>query len=283
MCELFAMSTHHPATVTLSFAELARHGGLVGPHRDGWGLAYYEGRDAHLFREAEPAATSASLRFLQEHPFTATTVVGHIRRATQGARTLANSQPFVRELGGHAHVFAHNGDLTGLAAVAPGVATYQPIGDTDSERAFCALLERLRPLWQAAGGVPPLDARLAAVAAFAAHLRPLGPANFVYADGDAIFVHAHRRNQGDARGIAPPGLHLLCRRCAAEPGAIAGLDLGAAPQDVVLVASVPLSGEAWQPLDEGEVVALADGARVATASADGTRRRVAPPPERTVR
>ena len=263
MCELFAMSTRHPATVTLSFAELARHGGLVGPHRDGWGLAYYEGKDAHLFREAEPAATSLSLRFLQEHPFTATTVVGHIRRATQGGRALANSQPFVRELGGHAHVFAHNGDLAGLPDGAP-TASYQPIGDTDSERAFCELLERLRPLWQAARGVPALDARLAVIAGFAAMLRPRGPANFVYADGDAIFVHAHRRNQGDGRGVAPPGLHLLCRRCAAEPGTIAGLDLGAAPQDVVLVASVPLSGERWQPLAEGEVVALADGARVAS-------------------
>jgi glutamine amidotransferase len=282
MCELFAMSTRHPATVTLSFAELARHGGLVGPHRDGWGLAYYEGRDAHLFREAAPAATSASLRFLQEHPFTATTVVGHIRRATQGPRALANSQPFVRELGGHAHVFAHNGDLTGLADVAPA-APYQPIGDTDSERAFCALLERLRPLWQVAGGVPALDARLAAVAAFAASVRPLGPANFVYADGDAIFVHAHRRNQGDARGVAPPGLHLLCRRCAAEPGTIAGLDLGAAPQDVVLVASVPLSDERWLPLAEGEVVVLTDGARVASASADGVGRGVDPPRERISR
>ncbi len=89
------MSTRHPATVTLSFAELARHGGLVGPHRDGWGLAYYEGRDAHLFREAAPAATSASLRFLQEHPFTATTVVGHIQTRHPGPPR-ARQQPAVR-------------------------------------------------------------------------------------------------------------------------------------------------------------------------------------------
>ena len=56
------------------------------------------------------------------------------------------------------------------------------------------------------------------VAAFAAHLRELGPANFIYADGDATFAHAHRRNQGGELGIRPPGLHLLCRRCTGEPG-----------------------------------------------------------------
>ena len=31
------------------------------------------------------------------------------------------------------------------------------------------------------------------VVEFAARLRPLGPFNFVYSDGDALFVHAHRR------------------------------------------------------------------------------------------
>jgi len=278
MCGLFAMSSRHPATVQLSFDEFARHGGLVGPHRDGWGLAYYEGRDAHLFKEAAPAATSASLRFLQEHPFVATTVVSHIRRATQGDRTLENCQPFMRELGGQVHVFAHNGDLVGLADH-PALATgrFRPVGDTDSELAFCALLERMRALWQEAGGVPPLARRLQEIAAFAAALRDLGPANFLYADGDAVFVHAHRRHQGAGRGIRPPGLHLLCRHCAAEPGVIMGLEVASrASQDVVLVASVPLSDEAWQPLDEGEIVVLASGRRIARASADGALHFVEP-------
>lgn len=261
MCELFAMSSRRPANVQLSVAELARHGGLVGPHRDGWGLAYYEGRDLRLFKEAAPAATSASLSFLQEHPFSATTVISHIRKATQGDRTLENAQPFVRELGGHQHVFAHNGDLTAFADPrGRRHAMFRSVGDTDSERAFCALLERLRAPWDEAEGVPPLETRLRVIAGFAATLREHGPANFLYSDGDAIFVHAHRRHQGGGLGIRPPGLHLLCRRCADETGAA---------QEVVLVASVPLTAEAWQPLDEGEVVVLSSGQRIARAGADG--------------
>jgi predicted glutamine amidotransferase len=165
----------------------------------------------------------------------ATTVVGHVRRATQGAPALANSQPFVRELGGRMHVFVHNGDLSGLPAPRPGAA-FRPVGDTDSERAFCGLLERLRPAWRAADGIPSLDRRLEIVSRFAARLRELGPANFIYGDGDALFVHAHRRHQGPGLGIRPPGLHLLCRRCF-------GGCAPAAPQDVALVARVPLTDE----------------------------------------
>jgi hypothetical protein len=39
MCELFAMSTRYPSTVQLSLEEFSRHGGLFGPHKDGWGIA----------------------------------------------------------------------------------------------------------------------------------------------------------------------------------------------------------------------------------------------------
>ncbi|RLE27834.1 MAG: class II glutamine amidotransferase, partial [Acidobacteria bacterium] len=35
MCELFAMSSSHPATVNLSLGEFSRHGGLTADHADG--------------------------------------------------------------------------------------------------------------------------------------------------------------------------------------------------------------------------------------------------------
>jgi glutamine amidotransferase len=174
-------------------------------------------------------------------------VLAHIRRATQGERHLRNSQPFGRELGGRMHLFAHNGMLPGVEARF-ATRRFRRIGDTDSEHAFCALLERLAPLWDA--GAPSLDARRAVIADFARELRALGPANFIYSDGDAVFAHAHRRRT-DTGEIRPPGLHVLCRHCAGE-------------QDVALVASVPLTGEAWRALDEGEVVVLRGGRVVAS-------------------
>jgi len=275
MCELFAMSSRYPATVQLSLEELARHGGETGVHRDGWGIAFYEGADVRLLKEAAPAAGSPLVRFVQDHPPESTLVVSHIRKATQGDHRFANCQPFARELGGRMHVFGHNGNLDadGLdAAVRPD--RFHPLGDTDSERAFCGLLDRVAPLWDRGAGPPPLDERLAVVAEYAALLRPLGPANFLYADGGALFVHGHRRTQRDGQ-IRPPGVHVLCRTCAAEGGheafravglAIAGGSAGGGGdrQEVVLAASIPLTDEpGWAPLEEGEVIVARDGRIVA--------------------
>ncbi len=238
MCELFAMSSRSPTDVRSSLEAFARHGGLEGPHKDGWGIGYYAGEDVRLVKDPEAAHDSECLRFLRQHPFTSGVVISHIRKATQGRLAMKNCQPFAREWGGRMHLFAHNGDLAieRLRRSMP-LERFHPVGDTDSEYAFCALLDRF-PVH--AG----LDQRLGTVAAFAASLRALGPANFLYADGDVLFIHGDRRVSG-------PGLHLIERRCA--PG-----------QQVVLAASVPLTQEAgWQPLAEGSLVVARDGEIVA--------------------
>ncbi len=260
MCELFAMSARFPTTIHLSLDELARHGGAVGPHRDGWGLAFVEGRDALVVREAEAASESALVSFLQAHDQRSALVLAHLRRATQGARSIANTQPFQRELAGRAHLFAHNGMLPGIEGDDRfATRRFRRLGETDSEHAFCALLERLAPLWEE--GVPSVEDRVREIERFAAELRPLGPANFLYADNDVLFAHGDRR-RGDDGAIHPPGLHWLCRRCSPEADGvpIAGVTVGhGAEQEVALVASVPLSTERWTPFGEGELVVIRDG------------------------
>ena len=238
MCELFAMSSRHPTDVRASLDAFARHGGLGGPHKDGWGLAYYADEDVRLVKDAEAASHSECLRFIHDHPFVSGVVISHIRKATQGQLAMKNCQPFARELGGRMHVFAHNGDLdmARLRERMP-LRRFHPVGDTDSEYAFCALLDRV-PVHA------PLHERLGAVARFAAALRALGPANFLYTDGDGLFIHGDRR-------ISGPGLHVLQRRCAPN-------------QRLVLAASVPLTAEpAWQPLSGGGLVVARGGDIVA--------------------
>lgn len=260
MCELFAMSARFPTTIHLSLDELARHGGATGPHRDGWGLAFVEGRDALVVREADAASRSPLVAFIQSHDVRSGLVLGHLRRATQGERSLGNTQPFVRELGGRAHLFVHNGMLPAIEGdVRFPTRRFRRIGETDSEHAFCALLDRLAPLWEQ--GLPSIERRLAVIEGFASDLRTLGPANFLYSDADALFAHGHRR-RSDTGEMRPPGLFWLCRRCA--PGAdgvpIAGLAVSHdEEQEVALVASVPLSAEHWEPFREGEVVVIREG------------------------
>ena len=97
---------------------------------------------------------------------------------------------------------------------------------------------------------------------FAAEMRPFGPANFLYSDGAFVFGHGHRRTQADGT-IAPPGLWCLQRACAvdAEATAPSGVTIepGDGPQEITLLASVPVTSEQWRPLAEGEIVVVADG------------------------
>ena len=108
--------------------------------------------------------------------------------------------------------------------------------------------------------VPPLDRRIAVVAQFAADLRRLGPANFLYADGDTLFAHGHRRIQPSGQ-ILPPGLFLLARQCTDADEAVCadGVAIASDLQEVVLIASVPLTDEQWRPFSEGELVAVSAG------------------------
>lgn len=260
MCELFAMSARFPTTIHLSLDELARHGGATGPHRDGWGIAFFQEGDALILREPDAASESPWIPYLQSHDIRSPLVFAHIRRATQGPRLLRNTQPFSRELGGRLHLFAHNGMVPGIELDERfSIRQFRTIGDTDSEYAFLALLERLAPLWR--DGIPSLEQRLLVVLDFARDLRPLGQANFLYSDGDAVFAHGHVRRQNDGE-IRAPGLHALCRSCSPEADhvAIAGVQMPPAhSQEVALLASVPLSDECWEPLAEGEIVVLREG------------------------
>ena len=112
-----------------------------------------------------------------------------------------------------------------------------------------------------ADGIPALDARLSIVSEFAAEMRSLGPANFLYSDGDALFAHGHRRKQAATSHVEPPGLVYLQRACpqAERTAEISGLSIHSPDQSVALVASVPLNDEPWTALEEGEVIAFRDG------------------------
>ena len=267
MCELFAMSSRQPTTINFSLDALAKQGSSTGPYKDGWGVGYYEDNDVRLIREAGAAGQSDWVQFIEAHDLRSHLVISHIRHATVGKRALRNTQPFCRELGGRMHMFAHNGDLRGIAE-APRLhfGVHRPIGETDSEYAFCALLARLEGLWLSSNASPALVDRFEIVTEFAAALRPLGPANFLYADGDILFAHGHRRRHEDDL-IRPPGLCLLRRHCPTDSPArhAEGVKMVAEGQDVVLIASVPLTDEAWSPLADGEVAAVRDATIVCRA------------------
>lgn len=259
MCELFAFSSKLATRATFSLAEFSRHGGATGPHCDGWGLAFYEGHYAHVYRDDTPAAFSEWMAFLQNHKHASHCVISHIRKATQGERALRNTQPFSRAIAGHRHVFCHNGHLKQIQTNLT-LGQFKPIGETDSEYAFCYLIEKMQKLWQ--HQEPTLHQRTEVVNSVFQRLATLGPANFIYSDGDYLYAFANKRTQATGN-IAPPGMYYLERQCDKDQNSspLSGVNLESttASQQVVLFASIPLSNENWQAFKENQLIISRNG------------------------
>ncbi len=185
MCELLGMSANVPTDIVFSVTGLIERGGRTGPHRDGWGIAFYEGRGCRLFRDPAPSIDSPVAQFIKHYPIKSRTVISHIRRANRGKVCLENTHPFVRELWGRMWCFAHNGQLKGIKK--RGLKFYQPVGTTDSEHAFCWLLDRIREQFP----TPPRSAKRlhGYISELGWELDALGVANFLLSDSQSLYAH----------------------------------------------------------------------------------------------
>lgn len=260
MCELLGMSSRRPVRLTFSLQTLASHSIPPDRQSDGWGAVFYQGNDVALSREPIAASTRPLVVFLGQQGPSSSLAISHIRHATRGEITLANTQPFIREWARRVHVFAHSGDLPTISnASALRYDRFRPVGTTDSEQAFCALMERIAAL----GSDVSLAQQFGTVKRFAEDLSEFGPANFLYSDGDTLFAYGHRRLQQHTGKVSAPGLHLYTCRCEHDDYSIdvQGLSIASGFQEVAMVASVALSddSQSWRPLAEGELLAIRGG------------------------
>ena len=153
--------------------------------------------------DPEPAAESLLADFLQKNPVKTLNMVSHIRYATRGEVKLENVHPFSRELWGINFCFAHNGDVAAydrtqfacssesdktsferscpkverlnkecvripwvglsIGADDPNEIHYNPVGKTDSEAIFCAILNALRTRFETLPTLPVLYGAIASL------------------------------------------------------------------------------------------------------------------------
>jgi predicted glutamine amidotransferase len=187
MCELLGMECNVPTDIVFSFTALSMRGGQTGHHADGWGLALYHGRFAQMFLEPAPACDSQLARYVRDNPIRTLLAVAHVRKRTVGSQGLENTHPFKRVLWGRDWVFAHNGTLPDVRQ--RPLRDFTPIGDTDSEHAFCWMLAELRAAFPEGPPAAEPERLWRRVAELGGELGAEGTCNFVLADG----VHLYAR------------------------------------------------------------------------------------------
>ena len=145
MCRMAAFSARYPLSLKTFMVHFFLPLIPDNFNKDGWGVAYFADKECLLFKGREPAMDSPLLRAILERvEIKSHQAVLHVRRATKGRVTLANTHPFVRELWGMPWVFAHHGEVKGIGEWdSSEPCCFQPVGETDTEYLFCWLLNAL--------------------------------------------------------------------------------------------------------------------------------------------
>ncbi|MEI6896977.1 MAG: class II glutamine amidotransferase [Psychromonas sp.] len=254
MCELLGMSANVPTDICFSFSGLVKRGGDTGPHKDGWGITFYEGKGCRSFKDPKASCDSRVAELVKDYPIKSKAVISHIRQANRGGVSLENTHPFSRELWGQNWTYAHNGQLSDYETLPLGHA--HPIGQTDSEHAFCWIIEKLHQSYQTA----PADMLLVfkEIASYADELRQLGVFNMLLSNGEYVMCYCSNN------------LHWLTRRAPFGKAQLIDedmiIDFGKETSDsdvVTVIATRPLtSDEQWNKMAEGEFCVFHFGERV---------------------
>lgn len=257
MCQLLGMNCATPTDITFSFRGFSQRAGVTSDHCDGFGIAFFEDKACRLFVDNQSAVESPIAELIRNYPIKSRNVIAHIRKATQGKINLENSHPFSRELWGRQWIFAHNGDLHGFQPELTG--RFTPVGNTDSELAFCYLLEQL--VKHFGYTEPSLDQIFDLLLEISPQIAEHGTFNFCLSNGQALFSYAITK------------LHWLVREYPFQPAQLIDLDVEVdfsevttADDRVAVITTEPLTqNEVWQAYQPGEMILFQHGRPIRSA------------------
>ncbi len=247
MCELLGLCFNLPVRCSLSFRGFARRG-RRNPH--GWGIARFDGPACQVFKEPIQAPHSRLATFLRDYElFVSKIFIGHVRYASCGGVLLQNTHPFSRSFRRREVVFAHNGTLS--RQLLPFGLKFRPIGETDSEYAFCALLTELSE-----EGIKFTD--FARIEAILRAFNRGGSMNVLFSEGVHLYCY---RDQGGYNGLC------VAERVAPFPSVALRdedweVDLAeekSPAQRGFVIATRPLTDENWQELAPGSLYVFKEG------------------------
>jgi glutamine amidotransferase len=210
VCELLGISRSHEGTARFSFTKL-RQESKHHPH--GWGIAFYQthpiqkNRYAVIFKEPLRASHSELCLAVRDlNMVRSKIIISHIREASGGSHIPLNTHPFELELDTRKNsgrekswTFAHNGTIPFKRNIRTGrlddkhfpLRTFRPHGDTDSEYAFCYIMNNLHDTYLTNGYRLTLSQKVALIEKAANRIDDNYPKsmNFLLSDGYRIYAY----------------------------------------------------------------------------------------------
>ena len=251
MCQLLGMNCNTPTDICFSFSGFQQRGGGTDDHKDGWGIAFFEGKGVRQFLDSQPSVKSPVAELVKTYPIHSTNVIAHIRKATQGKVSLENTHPFMRELWGHYWIFAHNGNVPDFLPELDG--TFMPVGSTDSERAFCWIMQEFR---KKHGTTMPAKSELfETLTELTKEAGKFGEFNFLFSNGDLLFAHCSMKLTYIVRQAPFPTARLRDKDMTVDFN-----DVTSKKDRVAIIATAPLTdNETWNVLEPGTLWLFRDG------------------------
>jgi predicted glutamine amidotransferase len=245
MCRLFGM-TAGSTRVRATFWLLNAPDSLERQSRrnvDGSGIGFFDPSGAPVLdKQPEPAFEDSEWIRSAKHAESAQ-FIAHVRWATAGGRTLANTHPFAM----NGRIMAHNGGFGSLPVLDQHLGEYTRLvrGDTDSERFFALITKET----DAHDG--DVGAGLTAAARWIAANLPLSSLNTIVAAPGELWALRYP-DQHALHVIERPSPRL---RSSLSTVHVSGASRSPAPPATVVVASEELDAETgWRMLAPGELV-----------------------------
>jgi glutamine amidotransferase len=249
MCRLLGIASSEPTDFKIVLREAPRSlAALSREHRDGWGIAVYDGHGAGWQIEKGVACASEDERFHRLAVGSQGEVlVSHVRQKTVGETSLANTHPFARG----PWVFAHNGtvkDVAWLRGQTSHVRLAEVRGETDSEVLFAWLLT-----WLDRAGVvdapasPETDRALREAVRAARERAGFGAYNFLLSNGTTLYAHRFGRTMH----LLERGPHDHVRQRRRSRDGMVVETPWSQRRSAVFVASEKMTDEPWQPIEDG--------------------------------
>ena len=260
MCELLGMSANVPTDICFSFTGLIERGGTRGPHRDGWGIVFYVDGRGRSIHDPHPGANSEIANLFKTASIKSHVVISHIRQANVGNVSLINTHPYSRHLWGRTWSFAHNGELGNLDSLEP--RRHRPIGSTDSEFAFCWILDQITSAYP---DQPPNSERSGKLLQeLCDTLRARGIFNMILTDSRRLYAYCSTKMCWLTRR-APFGKATL-----KDANMTVNFGEETTGRDIVtIIATTPLTeNEEWKCMSKGELCIIEDGEVRSIAPAD---------------